>query len=282
MYRFLWRPAWIVSHILVLGLIIAMINLGLWQLRRLDEKQARNQLIEQNTAADPLSMAEATALVDKGGDEAAKYRQVASLGTYDVAAEVAIRGRSFDGAPGRWVATPFLPSDGGDAVLVVRGWIPESVDDTDMPVDGVEPPEGQVSILGFLMPTQERGSFGSIDPPTGTLSELARVDVARIDQQYAGELAPFWLQLSRQRPPTTNDAIAPVPLPALDEGPHFAYAVQWGIFTLIAIGGYPMILRRVARQKAREADDDEDADEDDDVGDGITGDGSASVGEPVG
>ena len=57
MYRFLWRPAWIVSHILVLGLIIAMVNLGLWQLRRLDEKQARNELIEQNTAAEPLERA---------------------------------------------------------------------------------------------------------------------------------------------------------------------------------------------------------------------------------
>jgi cytochrome oxidase assembly protein ShyY1 len=177
------------------------------------------------------------------------------------------------------VATPFLPADGGDAVLVVRGWIAESIDDTEMPIDGVEPPTGEVSILGYLMSTQERGSFGSTDPPTGTLSELARVDVERVDQQYAGELTPFWLQLSEQRPPTPGDSVHPVPLPALDEGPHLAYAVQWGIFTLIAICGYPMILWRVARQKANEADDDLDDDPDPDAD--PSGDTTA-VGESVG
>ncbi len=277
MYRFLWRPAWIVSHVLVLALIVAMINLGLWQLRRLDEKQDRNQQIEQNTAEAPIGVDEAVALVDDGGAAAAKYRRVGAVGTYDTAGEVAIRGRSFDGAPGRWVATPFVPADGGDTVLVVRGWIPESVDDVDMPIDGVEPPTGEVSILGYLMPTQEKQTFGSTDPPTGTLSELARVDVERVDQQYAGELAPFWLQLSEQEPPSP-DLVHPVPLPALDEGPHLAYAFQWGIFTLIAIGGYPLIIRRVARQRAREGEDDDTA-ADPDARDG---DDAASVEEPVG
>ncbi|MET0909986.1 MAG: SURF1 family cytochrome oxidase biogenesis protein, partial [Ilumatobacteraceae bacterium] len=56
MYRFLWRPAWIVSHILILALIVSMIMLGLWQLRRLDEKQDRNRQIEANTAAEPLGV----------------------------------------------------------------------------------------------------------------------------------------------------------------------------------------------------------------------------------
>jgi surfeit locus 1 family protein len=255
MYRFMWRPAWIVSHVLVLALIVAMINLGLWQVRRLQEKQDRNERIEQNTVAEPLSVPEAEAVVARDGAKAATYRQVASTGTYDVGAEVAIRGRSLDGAPGRWVVTPFIPAGGGDSVLVVRGWISEAVDDTEMPIEDVAPPEGEVSILGYLMPAQTRGSFGSTDPAEGRLDELARVDVARVDQQYAGDLAPFWVQLANQQPPTEGDAIHPVPLPALDDGPHLAYAVQWGIFTIIAIGGYPMILRRVARQKASEADD---------------------------
>ena len=33
-YRFALAPKWIVSHLFVLALIITMINLGLWQLRR--------------------------------------------------------------------------------------------------------------------------------------------------------------------------------------------------------------------------------------------------------
>jgi cytochrome oxidase assembly protein ShyY1 len=47
-------------------------------------------------------------------------------------------------------------------------------------------------------------------------------------------------------------------LPELDEGPHFSYAVQWFIFSTIAIVGYPLILRRNAREKARDDDDDQD------------------------
>ena len=40
--------------------------------------------------------------------------------------------------------------------------------------------------------------------------------------------------------------------PRLDEGPHFSYAIQWLIFTTIAAVGYPLILRRRAREVAQE------------------------------
>jgi cytochrome oxidase assembly protein ShyY1 len=44
-----------------------------------------------------------------------------------------------------------------------------------------------------------------------------------------------------------------LPEPILDEGPHFGYAVQWFIFSTIALVGYPLIIRRSARN--RELDD---------------------------
>ena len=253
MYRFLWRPSWVVSHVLILALIVAMVSLGLWQLRRLDERQDRNAQIEAHSVAAPLTMDEAVAAVDGDGAEAASFRPVRVAGTYDPAGEVAIRSRSFEGAPGRWVATPLVPSDGSPTVLVVRGWIPQAVDDTDPPIDGAEPPAGEVEVTGYLMPTQEQGTFGSTDAPTGTLSELSRVDVERFAQQYPGVEASFWLQLSDQIPPTESDLLNTVTLPEPGDGPHLSYAVQWGIFTLIAIVGYPMILRRVARQKRADA-----------------------------
>ena len=43
MYRFLLRPKWIILHVVVLALVVTMINLGLWQLRRLGERQDFNQ-----------------------------------------------------------------------------------------------------------------------------------------------------------------------------------------------------------------------------------------------
>jgi cytochrome oxidase assembly protein ShyY1 len=252
MYRFLWRPAWILSHVLILALIVAMVNLGLWQLRRLHERRENNAQVEQNTRVTPLALGDAVSAVDHGGIDPVTWRRVEIRGTYDTAHEVAIRGRSFDGAPGRWIATPLVPSGGGPSVLVVRGWVPEVIDDTDPPINGVEPPTGEVRVVGYIQPTQRRGTFGSVDRPKGTLHELSRVDVERFGRQYPGVVTKFWLQLSGQTPPTKSQYLQPVPLPEQGDGPHLSYAVQWGIFTLIAIIGYPIILRRVARQKADE------------------------------
>ena len=66
----------------------------------------------------------------------------------------------------------------------------------------------------------------------------------------------------RQAPPT-DGVIKPYPLPERSEGPHFAYAVQWGVFTLIAIGGYPLVIRRVARGGGKDRKDDVPTDPDD-------------------
>jgi cytochrome oxidase assembly protein ShyY1 len=276
MYRFMLRPKWIVSHVLVLALIITMINLSEWQVRRLDQKKDVNRQIVHNTKVTPLDLNDAVSTAAKVGAAKLQFRRVTATGTYDPTQEVAIRGHTLNGAPGRWVATP-LRTNGGPAVLVMRGFIPEAVADTDPPINGVEPPSGPVTVTGYLMPTETKGFFGSTDAPTGTLHELSRVDVKRFAKQFNAPIAPFWIQLQQQTPKNTSkqaDLLSTVPLPALDEGPHFSYAVQWAIFTAIAILGYPLILRRVAQQEKRERDAEQRAvgddgdDDDDDVDDG--------------
>ncbi|MSX34916.1 MAG: SURF1 family protein, partial [Actinobacteria bacterium] len=42
MYRFLLKPRWILSHLFVLVVVVTMINLGFWQVNRLDERKAAN------------------------------------------------------------------------------------------------------------------------------------------------------------------------------------------------------------------------------------------------
>jgi len=254
----MWRPWWIVSHLAVLALIVGMISACLWQIRRLDEKKDRNHLIEQNTAAPPVGLRPMIDAAEQHPIERIQYRRVEVTGRFDTDHEVAIRNRTLNGAPGRWIATPLVPSDGGEAVLVVRGFAPQSIDDTDPPFEGVEPPDRDVTVVGWVQPTQTKGTFGSTDPPEGTLHELARVDVVRVEHQYHA-LAPFWLQLTAQEPPSDAPLLTPVPLPELDEGPHLGYAAQWAIFTLIALIGYPLVLRKVARQQMPPEDEAEGA-----------------------
>jgi cytochrome oxidase assembly protein ShyY1 len=249
-YRFALRPRWILLHLLVLALIVSMVGLMFWQIDRLHEKQATIAKVEQAARRPAVLLADAEARVRSHGAAAVRYRKVADTGTFDTDAEVTVPNRTFEGAPGRWVLTPFLPSDGGPAVLVVRGWIPLSIDDDEPPIGAVAPPKGDVVIEGYLEPTQTRGSFGPTDPASGTLAELSRVDVARFAKQYDGDLAPgFFVQLTAQDPPTDSEQIQPVPRPAPDEGPHRSYAWQWAIFTAIAIVGYPLALRRRAHSE---------------------------------
>ena len=112
---------------------------------------------------------------------------------------------------------------------------------------------GSVTVEGQVRRTETRGSFGPTDPATGTLPNLARADVARIDAQVPASLLPLVLQLSSQTPAVTAEDPTPVPPPTLDEGPHLGYAAQWAIFATIALVGYPLILRRRARELEAEA-----------------------------
>ena len=114
---------------------------------------------------------------------------------------------------------------------------------------------GEVSITGLVQETQTRGAFGATDPADGRLTTMARADVARIAKQLPYPVLPAYLQLQAQQPPQAGPQPRVLPEPVLDEGPHLSYAIQWFIFTTIAIVGYPLILRRKARDQDREDND---------------------------
>jgi cytochrome oxidase assembly protein ShyY1 len=117
-YRFAWSPRWIAGHLIVLGLCVAMVNLGLWQLRRLDEKQDRRDTVRAQLAAAPVPL---SALADPQ-----PFQHVSVHGEYDGGATLLIANRSYQGQAGYEVVTPLVPADGGAPVLVDRGWLPLS------------------------------------------------------------------------------------------------------------------------------------------------------------
>lgn len=263
MYRFALRPWWIVSHVVVLAIVVSFISLGLWQLRRLDEVKARNAQLAERLAEAPVDVEGLVAAGDTDGADL-EDRRVTATGTYRPDEVVLIRGRSLDDAPGSWVVVPLDLGD-GRVVAVNRGWIRNDGRFTEVPEENRAVPAGEVTVEGLLHGAQERGSFGATDPADGRLTSLARIDLDRLDDQVEGDLVPVWIQL------TTPEAGAPEGSPQVldppvvnDEGPHLSYAVQWGIFTIIAVGGYPLILRRAARERGqRHPDDAPDLDEPD-------------------
>lgn len=242
-WGFLTRPKWMLSHLLVLVLVAAMVAAGLWQLQRHGERSDRNDLIRGRSELAPVDLAEVAtpaSPVDVG--ELEQYRQVSVTGTYVAEDQVLVRNRSFDGAPGLWVLTP-IATDDGWAAIVNRGWVPSSFADEEL-----VPPPGRVTIAGWIQPSRTAEGLQASDPATGRLESLARPDVERIARQVAYPVVPIVVQLRAER--VGAEPPIPLPLPALDGGPHLSYAAQWFIFTTIALVGYPLILRRKALGRA--------------------------------
>jgi surfeit locus 1 family protein len=254
-WRFALTPKWIVRHVLVLVLVVVMVQLGLWQLRRLDEKRDHEALVEarQEQPSEPIERVVPRAAAS-GSDavDAVLYRSVTASGTYVEDDTVVVENRTFNGASGGWVLTPLLLDD-GTGVLVNRGFIGF---DEEGRIVAPPPPGGEVTVTGLVFPSQERGRFGATDPGEGKLDVLARVDLDRFGAQVGYDLLPAYVQLVASDPPEPSPADGSAELVALgppepDEGPHLSYAVQWFIFTTIATVGYVVLLRKVAAEEAK-------------------------------
>ena len=244
--RFLLRPRWLLSHLFVVLLVVTMVNLGFWQLRRLDEKRDRNALIEARAEQPVVPVGE---VLDPGDGDAAvdlvRHRSVTATGTYDDAT-VTVRNRTQDGLPGAWLVTP-LRLAGGERVGVIRGFVALAPDGS---VVDAPAPTGQVTVTGLVVDpdgldgTAPRDIEPLLATGDGILPALVRADESDPPEPNAGDAA-------RPEP----NAILPVPPPDLSEGPHLGYAVQWFLFSAIGIIGYPLVLRRVVARRGKEVDD---------------------------
>lgn len=239
------RPRWLLSHLLVVVLVVVMINLGFWQLRRLDQKRDLNALIEgrQEAAAVPVENLLAPG-DDQDAVDAVRYRVVTVTGSYDDAATVQVRNRTQDGLPGAWLLTP-LVLDGGDRVAVIRGFV--GFDSSGQPY-AAPAPEGEVTVEGFVMRSR---SFDGTAPR----------DIDRaLDEPDTLPAVVIAEESDPAEPAAADDLIVAVDPPELSEGPHLSYAVQWFIFSAIGIVGYPLVLRRVLQRRGKEVDDSDDLD----------------------
>jgi surfeit locus 1 family protein len=253
-WRFARRAKWIVRHVAVAALVVTMVLLGLWQLRRLDEKREIEDRVEARQAEPAAPVEDAVPADAEIGDDAiasVEHRSVTATGTYAPDDTFVVENRTFNGASGAWVLTPLVLDD-GRAVVVNRGFLGYDQQGEIQPPD---PPGGEVQVVGTLLRSEERGRFGASDPDDDALQVLARVDLADVAAAVSYDVLPAYVQLVRSQPAEIADGppdLVALGRPEADEGPHLSYAVQWFTFTTIAVVGYALLLRRVARDEARE------------------------------
>ena len=236
--RQLFTPRWLIAHIVVVVVVIVFSNLGFWQLSRLDQRRVENTVGEGRFDAAPGDLDGMLASVGDDLDSLV-YRRAVATGEFDPDSEVLIRSQVYRGNAGFHIITPLI-MDGGEAVLVNRGWVPLVADQ--VPVVQAPPRSGNVEVFGWLNVTKTRGALGPSDPQEGRLVAMSRVDIDRIQRQVTYRLRPVYLS-------SLEEGEAELPVPPIrptfdDEGPHLGYAIQWFGFALIGVIGYGFLIRR--------------------------------------
>lgn len=242
MYGFALKGKWLVATIAVALIAFTFVNLGLWQLRRLDWRRENNIRILTRRELPPTSLQEHI------GEPASEieYRRVTAKGVYDTQDELILFGRpNPDGLQGSHVLTPLVTPD-GSTIIVDRGWVPLSM--AEPPIADSLPPEGKVNVSGILLPPE---SEGGTDPPAG--GKIKGVDLDQISAALGRSVMPVFLMLNLQDPPQPGEYPVPAEIPELTEGSHFSYALQWFLFTVIGLVGYGALVRREAIDRKKRA-----------------------------
>jgi cytochrome oxidase assembly protein ShyY1 len=221
---------WIAAALGVLLLATVCVELGRWQLHRLDERKARNTVTRTNLAAQPAPLDQILGPQGVVGDQHA-WRTVVVSGRYDASKQVIMKYRNVQDRPGFEIVTPLVLSD-GKALLVDRGFIARQSSEL-MPLHVPAVPSGQVTVTGRLQRSERGGNTTGGTPDGGTARLINGPDFAKV---LGLNLYDGYVQITKQDP-ANDTTFEGFPGPEIDDGPHFFYALQWFFFALLAIGG---------------------------------------------
>lgn len=222
----------------VLALIAAgvFVRLGVWQLARLHEK------VRRNTSIAAQQLQPSTELASVPRDTAgAHYRKATVTGRFDYDQEVVLGARTHQGSPGVDLLTPLRITGSDTAILVDRGWVysPDGAS-----VDRTRWRErDSATITGYI-------ELYASDPSVTRFARdprlVRRVSRAELGSRIRYPLAPYYLVATGDSADGAHPARRE--LPALDEGPHRSYALQWFAFAAIALTGAGLV---IARERGR-------------------------------
>lgn len=232
MLRTLLAPRMLGLHLLTIGVLVAFILLGRWQLGVFQDSG------KPQVAGDPAAVA-VSELAPAGAQIPGESvgRRVTAEGVYDASRQLLVvdrrpdvdaPGGNADRGRGYWVLTP-LRLDDGTLIPVVRGW----TDDPGDPAAVV--PEGRVTVTGRLRPQQ------------GTDSVQRRAEglpAGQVQTVSTGELLNLWSGDKVRagyvvaEPPSGSLAAVKVPPPVVGgtlTWRNLAYAANWWIFAGFAV-----------------------------------------------
>jgi surfeit locus 1 family protein len=212
------------------------VRLGVWQLHRRGERRARNALITSR-----LQSADADVATLAGDSASIRFRRVHVNGTPDYDHELIYASRSYKGSPGVNILTPVRVAGRDTAVIVDRGWVYAPDGET---VDLGKWHDRDSVFTGYVEEFPSLDGAMSAEHP-GTITRLG---YAAVRKALPFPVAPVYVVMLGDST-VAPDRLARLMPPALDEGPHLNYAIQWFAFAVIALvgAGVAITQRRVTR-----------------------------------
>lgn len=233
---------WLALAAFVVGLSVAFVHLGFWQLDRLDQRRAANQSVtdHENSAVIDFGQAFGGTITD-----AQAWQRARVQGTFDAEHQLIVRFRTnADGTSGYEVLTPLLTTT-GQWLIVDRGWAPRP-SDGQYPTVLPSPPSGVVTVVGYV----RRDEVADADAVTPYSGSVRLVNSAAIGAWLGRPVVNGYLSALEVTPDQAG-GLVPVQPPALTEGNHFSYALQWFAFAGLAGIGLVVLIRSDVRALRR-------------------------------
>lgn len=237
-YRFLLTPRWWGINVFVLLAIPFCIFMGSWQLSRFegrvqDHRQATAQAADSSReAARPLRELLPV-------DKATSGRQATATGHWG--RQLLVPDRTLDGKQGFYVLT-LLRVDGGQALPVVRGWLPGSADASRAPAA----PSGEVTVTGALQASETPGDNGVSARGGLPAGQTAAISAASLVNLVPYDVYDAWVTLNKadsgmKAVPATAPAGSGLDLKAFQ---NLGYTGEWFVFAGFVVFMWFRLLRR--------------------------------------
>ncbi len=219
--------------VLVLSLVALTVRLALWQWGRHVERKTANAVLIERGALPPLDLVGSIPVDELEG------RRIAAVGRFMDTGSVLLRSRVHRQAPGLHVVTPFAVSGSDQVILVLRGFV-HSADGITPPTGIPLPDSGEMTISGVAVSFPETDDDGRPVASAAGDTTWHRLDRTVALDRARGVLPVYLVLEGGLDGPGRLEAAEP---PALDDGPHLSYVIQW-LLIGVAIAAFGIMVLR--------------------------------------
>lgn len=226
--------------VIALIMVSVLASLGVWQLRRKDEKHALITALTERLAAAPVALP-ASAQWPSLTPAHDEFRRVKFSATLENKPDAMVYSsgsavRDDVTGPGTWTFVPARLAD-GRSVVINAGFVQNTMQDRAQQDRAVRPliTGTPVELTGYLRFPE---SAGTLTPHEDSSKRLWFTrDVPSMAQVLAwGEVAPFYIDLESPQPASGTPKPGPLHVRLKDD--HLQYAITWFGLALVVAGAF--------------------------------------------